>query len=297
MPDATPRTPPTATLPPLRDGRPAPDDLVARREGVAAVPVAPVPEGITVETADVAGVPCVICSHAAPIVDVVYFHGGGFRLGTAAGWTGFGGTLASLLCARVTVVDYRLAPEHPYPAALHDAVAVRDAVLTASDRPLFVGGDSAGGGLALSLVLLADDRARERTAGVFVFSPWADLTVSNPSYASNAESDQLFSHASGSDAAELYLQGHDPHDPIASAVFGDFTGAPPALIFASAHETLLDDACALARALATAGVDTTLHTVPNMPHVWPFLQPDHAESARALDEVVRFAAWAVEDGG
>jgi len=277
-------------LPPLRAGRAAPEDLVARRAGIAAVTPPPaVPTGISLESSEIGGVACVVCSAVAPVVDMVYFHGGGYRLGTASGWASLAGELAARASARVVVVDYRLAPEDPFPAALHDAVAVARALLEESERPLLVGGDSAGGGLAMALVLALRDAATRAPAGVILLSPWVDLTVTNPSYASNATRDEMFSFESASEAAELYLQDHDARDPLVSPALADLHGLPPAIVLVSAHEVLLDDACALAHAFGTAGIAVELHVVPDMPHVWPFMQPAHEASQRAFEAIARFA--------
>ena len=218
----------------------------------------------------------------------MYFHGGGYRLGAAAAWASFAGELAARAAARVVVVEYRLAPEHPFPAALHDAVAVAAAVREESDLPLVIGGDSAGGGLAMALVLALRDIGAPAPAGVIVLSPWVDLTITNASYTSNGEHDQMFSFESGSEAAALYLQGHDARDPLVSPALADLHDLPPALVFVSAHEVLLDDACALARAFGTAGIAVELHVVPDMPHVWPFMLPTHDASQRAFDDIGRF---------
>jgi acetyl esterase/lipase len=278
-----------AALPPLRTGRAAPDDLVTRRAGITAVtPPTVLPPGVTSETRDLGGVACVVCSAENPTVDIVYLHGGGYRLGTAEAWASFAGRLAARASARVVVVDYRLAPEDPFPAALHDALAVANAIRGESDLPLFVGGDSAGGGLAMALALALRDSGAPAPAGVIVLSPWVDLTITNASYTSNAEHDQLFSFESASEAAELYLQGHDARDPLASPALADLRDFPPAIVFVSAHEALLDDACALARGLGTAGIAVELHVVPDMPHVWPFMLPAHEASERAFDDIARF---------
>jgi acetyl esterase/lipase len=279
----------TGTLPPLRAGHAAPDDLLARRAGVVAVtPPTELPADVTMETRSVGGVECVVCSVAAPTVDIVYFHGGGYRLGTAAAWASFAGTLAERVTARVVVVDYRLAPEDPFPAALHDAVAVAGAVRAKSALPLLVGGDSAGGGLAVALVLALRGLDAPAPAGMILLSPWVDMTITNSSYTSNAEHDQLFTFESASEAADLYLQGHDPRDPLVSPALADLHDLPPAIVFVSAHEVLLDDACALARAFGTAGIAVELHVVPGMPHVWPFMLPAHEASRQAFDDIARF---------
>ena len=270
--------------------RPAPEDLVVRREAMAGF-APPAPDAdVSVEEATVGGVVCVTCRPAGSRGSVVYLHGGGYRLGSARHSAGFGARLARASGAAVVVVEYRLAPEHPYPAALHDTAAVYDALLGADPGPPVVAGDSAGGGLAAALVVAAERSGRPRPAGLLLLSPWVDLTVSAGTYATRARRDQLFSESSAADAAELYLQGHDRQDPLVSPIFADVAGWPPTQIFAGGEEVLLDDALGLTAALARAGVSVEAHVVAGMQHVWPTLFPDLAESALALEEMGRFVA-------
>jgi acetyl esterase/lipase len=245
------------------------------------------PEGVEVCTTEVAGVPCTVCQPAVWATTIAYFHGGGYRLGSARGSTGFGQRLVQATGARVVLVDYRLAPEHPFPAALHDATAVVGA-LAAEPGALVLGGDSAGGGLAAAVAGAAGRSGRVQVAALVCLSPWADLRNVAASYTTRAATDELFSLASATAAAELYLQGHDPTDPLVSPVLADLATFPPTLVLASSAEVLLDDGVALTRGLAGAGVAVEAHLVPGLPHVWPTLLPDHPESARALAAIHRF---------
>lgn len=125
-------------------------------------------------------------------------------------------------------------------------------------------------------------------AGLVLLSPWVDLTVTKPTYDSNAATDQLISKKSLQEAAELYLQLHDPGDPLASPLFADLTGLPPMLVLASCHEALLGDSTALASRAAAAGVPVEAHLVPDVPHAWPAIEPTIPESTNAIGTITRF---------
>ena len=183
---------------------------------------------------------------------------------------------------------WRLSTRSPPDCAT--ALAVYDAVREAATLPVLVGGDSAGGGLATSLVAAALASRQPLPGGVVLFSPWLDLTVSATSYDSRAHSDMLFSASRATEAAQLYLQGWDPRDPLASPVLADLYGFPPALVFVGSEEVLLDDALALTRALAEAGSTVALHATAGMQHVWPSIQPELDESKTALRQLGEFVA-------
>jgi acetyl esterase/lipase len=196
-------------------------------------------------------------------------HGGGYRLGSSDRSTPFATRLARAAASIVVVVDYRLAPEHPFPACLHDAARVYEAAMEDSDTTVVVG-DSAGGGLAASLVVAAAMSGVPLPAGLVLLSPWLDLTCAAGTYATRAESDQLFSVASGHQLAALYLQGHDPCDPLASPAFATLDSSwPQTLVMASTDEVLLQDSLDFTTALALAGVRVTAIFEPERPHVWP----------------------------
>jgi len=245
----------------------------------------PVREGVATVFEPRAGVPCVVCRPPSPRGVMVHFHGGGYRLGSARAWLPFGARLASATGVEVIVPDYRLAPEHPFPAALHDAAAILESVADASS--LLISGDSAGGGLAMASALLAAGRERP-PIGVVLLSPWLDLTVSAETYLSRAATDPLFSLASAREAAETYLQGEPAEHPLASPLLADLGRAPPTLIMASGAEVLLQDSLGLASRLALAGRDVSLHVAPDERHVWPVLTPDRPASEQALRMIGQF---------
>ena len=197
---------------------------------------------------------------------VVQFHGGGFRMGMPEYCGPFAAALAARCGVEVLAVHYRLAPEHPFPAGLADGLAVLRALAAAEGPPLVLLGDSAGGGLAASLALLAHGEGIA-LAGLVLLSPWLDLTVTAPSYAQNAASDPLFSREAARTAADLYLQGHDPRDPLASPLFGPPAAFPPTLVSVGMGEVLRDDALSLHRRLEEAGMEATLSEIAGMDHV------------------------------
>lgn len=268
-------------LPPRRNG-PAPDaDLLARRASIAelsgAGPVAYV---------DIAGLRCAVADVAAPRATIVHCHGGGYRHGTAQGWAAYATRMASATGARILVPEYALAPEQPFPNALHEIVAVIAALADATDAPLILTGDSAGGGLALAA---ASVFARPLpVAGIALLSPWLDLRLGAASYDRCAATDAMFSHAAASVSAAAYLQGIASDDPLASPLLGDLAGLPPVQLQVGAGEVLVDDSLALAARLVDAGVRVDLHVEPDVPHVWPVIMPDLPAARRALLRLARF---------
>jgi len=271
-------------LPPLRQGTPAPEDLLARR---ARMPAAWTPEmlepGTIAQDVVIDGVNCLICEGETAAGTILYFHGGGYRMGSAAAYANFGTRLAAVSACRIVVVDYRLAPEHPFPAGLSDALAVYDALVAADGEAPVVAGDSAGGGMAAAIALAAEPKPRKAV----LLSPWVDLTITNPAYGSRT-SDLFFPKESAAEAAQLYLQGHDPHDPLVSPLKGDMSDYPSTLILASADECLVGDALAFQSALTEARRPVETHIVPAMTHVWPVIAPALPESQAALKAIGNF---------
>lgn len=277
-------------LPPRRSSSvEAPPELLQTRAGIAALP-ADVGErdGVSVTEASLGGRTCFVCSPSSsassPVGTVVWFHGGGYRMGSPVVNVAIGRRLASACGVRVVLASYSLAPEDPFPAAVHDAVAVLDAV--AGDGPVIAAGDSAGGGLAAGVSVA---RGGSGLAGLVLLSPWLDLTVTAGSYDSNASTDQVFSKQQGIDGAALYLQDHPATDPLASPLLAVDGSWPRTAIVVGSGEVLLDDSLVLAERLAHAGVGVELAVVAGMPHVGPIIEPgtDRAEAVlRRLTEMV-----------
>jgi len=213
---------------------------------------------------------------------VLYLFGGGYVLGSPQSRAKTAGHLAIAARADVYVPDYRLAPEHPYPAALDDVLTAWDEMAHES-VPCFVAGDSAGGGLALALCLAIAARGTRTPDGVVAFSPWADLTCSGSSFADHAERDIECTRESLTEMAEWYAPGLDHRDPLLSPVFGDPGQLPPVIVFVGSEEVLLDDATRVVRAVGGVGGDASLVIAAGMQHVYPIWSGVFPEAQEAID--------------
>ena len=209
-------------------------------------------------------------------------HGGGFFMGSPASYRARAMRLSFRLDAEVFVPGYRLAPEHPYPAALEDALAAFRHLRALRPRsPIFVTGDSAGGGLALSLLVKLREVGLPMPAGAILLSPWADLTTSGNSVESNRGRDLWFSRRHLELWARYYVGQANASSPLLSPVFADLSGLPPLLLLAGEHELLLDDARRVHKAASRAGVDSRILVGEGMQHDWPLTLPWLDESKRA----------------
>ncbi len=221
---------------------------------------------------------------------VLYLHGGGFMIGSAAVYRHLVSRLARASGCPVLSLDYRLAPEHPYPAALEDVQGawrwLTSGTLEASRVAL--AGDSAGGNLVLSLLMRLNGSSRPLPAAAAVMAPWTDLTVSGDSVRANRRADPLLPAELLRPVADAYLQGADAVAADASPLFGDFAGFPSMLIHVGSTEILLDDALRLQRAAQDAGVNSRLNTWPRLPHVFQLFSPFVPEGRRSLDELGAF---------
>jgi len=253
---------------------------------------APLPEGTTVEPSSLGGVPAerITPRNAAGDRTIFWLHGGGYCIGGCASHRGWAARMAEAAGASACTVDYRLAPEHPFPAAVEDALAAWRAFLAGGGDPkrTVIGGDSAGGGLAVATAVAARDAGLALPAGLHLVSPWANLTNKSPAYQAKGETDFIITQAGIDDFAANYLRGgKDPKAPLASPVFADLTGLPPLLIQVGSEEVLMSDAVLLAERAGFAEVDVTLRIWPHMIHIWPFFAQLSAAS-RAVEEA---AAW------
>jgi phosphinothricin tripeptide acetyl hydrolase len=219
-----------------------------------------------------------------------YLHGGGYVIGSPRSHRHLAAALARAAGTRALLLDYRLAPEHPFPAALDDAVAAYEWLLAdgiAPDR-IVIAGDSAGGGLTVATLVALRDRGLPRPAGGVCISPWVDLTNSAPSYRSKAAVDPIVTLEGIAQLTQAYLGSTDPKLPLVSPLYADLRGLPPLLIHVGSDEVLLDDALGLAARAREAGVDVTVREWPAMIHVWHWFQPMLDEADRAIAEIGGF---------
>jgi epsilon-lactone hydrolase len=247
----------------------------------------PLPAELTVTAATLGGVPVAEITIAGiePRHVVLYFHGGVYVLGDAFQAADLASQVGRRTGARVFSVDYRLAPEHPFPAAVDDALAAYEALLQGGTAPsdIVFAGESAGGGLAIATLVNARDHGLPRPAAAFVMSPYADLTLAGGTMETKGEFDPLLSRESLAARVADYTAGQDPALGLISPVFADLTGLPPLIIQAGTHEVLLDDAIRLARQAAAADVDVTLDITAGVPHVFQTFYPVIDEAGAALD--------------
>jgi acetyl esterase/lipase len=246
------------------------------------------PGGETLRRVDAGGVPAAWVGEGADVT-VLYSHGGAFALGSAWHVRGVMARLAAATGGRVLGVDYRLAPEHGFPAAPDDVFAAYRWLLDTGTDPatIVLAGDSCGGTLALTTALRAAGAGLPGPAGVAVVSPWVDLTQSGFSYATGA--DPWITKTDLAALAEAYLGDADPTQPDASPLFGALERLPPLLVQVGAGEALLADALSLTERAAQAGVATTLEVWPHAVHVWTMWASRVPEAQAALDSTATFA--------
>jgi epsilon-lactone hydrolase len=249
----------------------------------------PLPADVTVTAAELGGVPTaeITVDGIEPRHVVLYFHGGVYVMGDAALAADLASQVGRRTDAKVISVDYRLAPEHPYPAAVDDALAAYEALLDNGNAPsdIVLAGESAGGALAVATLVNARDHGLPLPAAAFVMSPYADLTLAGTTMETKGEVDPLMSREALQPRVTDYTAGQDAALGLISPIFADLSGLPPLIIQAGSHEVLLDDAVRLARQAATADVEVTLEITPRVPHVF---QAYHA----ILDEAVAALARA-----
>ena len=254
-------------------------------------PLATVPEDVTWSDFDAGGVPA---RHvAAPGVrddrGVLYFHGGGYVAGSLDSHTELMGCIARACRAPVLGIDYRLAPEHPYPAAVDDAVASYERLLGNGIDParVVIGGDSAGGGLTLACLLALRSAGTPLPAGAILISPWTDLSGSGGSMQGRLAADPMLSGDLLAPMATAYAGEAGLTDPGVSPLFGDLACLPPLLVQVGDDEVLLDDSTRLAERAETVGVSVRLHVFEGAFHVFQMF-PTLPESREALEEMGRF---------
>jgi monoterpene epsilon-lactone hydrolase len=258
----------------LREGGPdlsAPPP-VARENFEQMMAGMPVAEDIEFTPTELGGLPALQTQirGATAKGNLLYLHGGAFVVGSAQAYRNLAAELARATGARGWALDYRLAPEHPFPAAVDDGVAAYKDLLQRGCKPaeIVIAGDSAGGGLAISVLVAARDAGLPMPAAALAISPWTDLGCDGASMQSKAEEDPSLTRDGLLAMAGLYLSGRPASSPLASPIHAKLEGLPPLLIQVGSSEILLSDAIRLAGAAASAGVDVTLRTWPHMVHVW-----------------------------
>jgi epsilon-lactone hydrolase len=221
---------------------------------------------------------------------IQYFHGGVYVIGSAQASVPLVADLARRTNAKVISVNYRLAPENPYPAALEDARTVYEGLLSQGVSPgsIAISGESAGGGLSAALLLSLRDAGIPLPSSAFVMSPWADLTLSGSTIADRQEVDPILSKDGLGPRVSDYVGSADPSNQFISPVFADLTGLPPMLIQVGSHEILLSDAVRLAERAAYTDVDVRLEVVPGVPHVFQAYAAILDEGGAALDRAAVF---------
>jgi monoterpene epsilon-lactone hydrolase len=258
-----------------------------RRQLKALLSAQPLPADVTVTAATLGGVPIaeITVDGIEPRHTVLYFHGGVYVLGDAFVAADLASQVGRRTRARVMSVDYRLAPEHPYPAAVDDALAAYAALLQNGIAPADIAfaGESAGAGLAVATLVNARDHGLPLPAGAYVMSPYADLTLGGATMQTKRAADPLLSPQALLARVTDYTAGQDAALGLISPIFADLSGLPPLIIQAGTHEVLLDDAIRLARQAATADVQVTLDITPSVPHVFQAYHTMLDEATAALD--------------
>lgn len=222
---------------------------------------------------------------------ILYFHGGGYQIGSTTSHRAFVARLAEIAGYRALSVNYRLAPENKFPAALNDATVAYLWLLKQgfAAKDIAIAGDSAGGGLALATMYWCRDNGYPLPAAGVMLSPWTDMTAAGESYASRAAMDPIHQRPMILAMARRYLgESGDPQNPLASPIFGDPSGFPPLLFQVGGRETVLDDAKKFAEAAEAAGVEAQCEIWKGMIHVFQMYHEDIPEARQAIDTIGRF---------
>lgn len=246
---------------------------------------------IDVRSGSLGGVPGEWHVRQGPLDDlytILYLHGGAYLSGNPATHRRFVARLTWETHTRAFVPDYRLAPAHPFPAALDDALSVYLGLLEEGIEPgrIVLAGDSAGGGLAAALLLRLRDEDKPLPSGSILFSPYTDLEHRGESVARNWQTDYL--PLGERVPNHEYIGTADPRNPYISPIYGEYTGIPPMLVFAGGKEMILDDSIGLVESVKRGGGDVELLIEPDMFHVWPALIPNHAATARTMAKSAEF---------
>lgn len=278
----------------LRQGQFDPgDDVAAVRAAFEALMAqVPVPADLDQQPTAIGGVDGIEVAVKGKATDhvVLYFHGGVYVIGSAKSSVALAGDLARRTGASAITVDYRLAPEHPYPAAVEDAQAAYEGLLERGIDPgrIAFAGESAGGGLAVAALLALRDSGRPLPSCAYLMSPYADLTLSGETLTAKEPFDPILTPDALRTRVPDYVSGEDAANPKISPIFGDLSGLPPLLIQSGSHEILLSDAVRLAGRAAIADVHVVLEVTPGAPHVFQGFAGFLDEGSAALDSAAAF---------
>jgi epsilon-lactone hydrolase len=265
-----------------------PTASIGRRRGAMEKAAFRLDSDCTAEPVTAGGVPGEWVS--APGADsgrnVLYLHGGGYTIGSIKTHRCLAGWVSRAAKARVLIIDYRLAPEHPFPAAVDDSLAAYRFMLDSGVNPArtVVAGDSAGGGLAVAALLAIRDAKLPLPAAAVCLSPWVDMEGTGESMKTKADVDPMVG-PNLADMAKAYLGGKDLRTPLASPLYADLKGLPPMLIQVGTAEVLLDDSSRLAQRAREAGVEVVYEPWENMIHVWQIFVPMLDESKQAVERI------------
>ncbi len=252
----------------------------------------PVADDVQIEPVNAGEIPAewLVSSGASDRRVVFYLHGGGYTIGSLETHRDLASRIGKAAKARVLSIDYRLAPEHPHPAAVEDSVAAYRWLLSQGFDPakIVIGGDSAGGGLTMATLLALRDADEPMPAAGVCLSPWVDLAITGESIKAKADVDPIVNPDATTWMAKLYAGEADPRTPLISPLYADLRGLPPLLIHVGTAEILMDDSIRLADRAKTAGVDVTLEPWEDMLHVWQYFAAMLPEGRQAIDRIGEF---------
>jgi len=274
----------------LTGEEPSVAEMRRRFEGLAAS--FPVAADVEIEPVSAGSVPAEWVSAPGARRDraVLYLHGGGYVIGSISTHRQLAADISRSAAARVLLIDYRLAPEHPHPAAVEDALSAYRWLVAQGAVPdrTAVAGDSAGGGLTIATLVALRDAGDPLPGAAVCLSPWVDLEALGDSMTGKSTEDPLVQRAGLLRMAAHYLNGLSPRHPLAAPLYADLTGLPPLLIQVGEAETLLDDAVRLAQRAEAAGVKVSIDVWEEMIHVWQLFAPMLPEGREAIDRIGAF---------
>jgi epsilon-lactone hydrolase len=269
-----------------------PDTTVGQMRGAMEKVAERVAKDVTCEPVSAGGVPAewIAAPGAAPDRVILYLHGGGYVMGSINTHRAMVARISRAAQAKALALDYRLAPEHPFPAAVEDATAAYRWLLAQGYKPakIVIAGDSAGGGLTLATLLALRDAQTPMPAAAVPISAWSDMEGTGASIKTRASRDPMVANGPLFDMAKTYLGNGDPKNPLASPLHGDYRGLPPMLMQVGDAEILLDDSTRVAEKAKAAGVKVDLEVWPEMVHVWHVFAKILPEGQQAIDRIGRY---------